>query len=107
MPNKENSSERYVPCTNIEFVGCEEVIGQLALPFIAVLSPEHNVHRRSVYAGDLISVERILLIFFGRCLVGVGIQVFSNLSTDAEISRICTFTFVLKFLTSSAKPLPD
>lgn len=60
----------YVPCTNIEFVGCEEVIGQLALPFIAVLSPEHNVHRRSVYAGDCISVERILLIFFGRCLMG-------------------------------------
>lgn len=50
----------YVPCTNIEIVGCEEVIGQLALPFIAVLSPEHKVHRGSVYAGHLISVERTL-----------------------------------------------
>lgn len=62
----------YVPCTNIEFVGCEKVIGQLALPFIPVLSPEHNVHRRSVYAGDSISAEHILLIFVGRCLVGVS-----------------------------------
>ena len=60
----------YVPCTNIEFVGCEEVIGQLALPFIAVLSPEHNIHRRSVYAGDLISVERILLVFFWKMFGG-------------------------------------
>ena len=88
----------YVPCTNIEFVGCEEVIGQLALPFIAVLSPEHNVHRRSVYAGDLISVERILLIFFGRCLVGglplycarVQVRRMARKVLDAKTSAKCS-----------------
>lgn len=83
----------YVPCTNIEFVGCEEVIGQLALPFIAVLSPEHNVHRRSVYAGDLISVERILLIFLEDVWWGVSrcIALEYKAKTSAKCSPNPTF----------------